>query len=206
MTPEKARELCILAHKGQWRRPVVLPQGPGTLITDEMMSNMMYGNSEKTSMLGKPHILQNGSKLLYKKHTKYWYLCEPYHIHPIAVADMLTTDEEKIVAYLHDVIEDTDYKLSNLISNKRIYNKTNSFFISETIWYALTLCTKVNEEKYEEYINRLTKIKLHYTTNRARTIVIKVKIADMFHNISNNPSKTQKLKYYKGLKFLLNSL
>lgn len=33
---------------------------------------------------------------------------KPYFLHPAAVAALMVTDEEVMVAYLHDVIEDTD--------------------------------------------------------------------------------------------------
>ncbi|MDF2572046.1 MAG: hypothetical protein K0R55_3650 [Sporomusa sp.] len=39
---------------------------------------------------------------------------KPYLLHPIAVADMLKAEEEKIVALLHDVVEDTSLTLIDL--------------------------------------------------------------------------------------------
>ena len=39
--------------------------------------------------------------------------CE-YINHPIHVADSLNTEEEKIVAYLHDVLEDTSMTIEDL--------------------------------------------------------------------------------------------
>ena len=38
----------------------------------------------------------------------------PYILHSETVASFVTKDDEKIVAYLHDVIEDTPYQLSDL--------------------------------------------------------------------------------------------
>ena len=32
---------------------------------------------------------------------------KPYYLHPFAVADMCETEEEKVTAYLHDVLEDS---------------------------------------------------------------------------------------------------
>lgn len=37
-----------------------------------------------------------------------------YILHPCAVADMLETDIEKAVAYLHDVVEDTKVTIDDL--------------------------------------------------------------------------------------------
>ena len=34
---------------------------------------------------------------------------QPYYLHPFTVADMCETEEEKVVAYLHDVLEDSEY-------------------------------------------------------------------------------------------------
>ena len=55
-----------------------------------------------------------------------------YIKHPETVASFVTTDEEKIVAYLHDVIEDTNVTLKEL--------KTYGF--SEAILEAIDIITK----------------------------------------------------------------
>ncbi|MCF0164758.1 MAG: hypothetical protein HUJ92_05695, partial [Bacteroidales bacterium] len=38
----------------------------------------------------------------------------PYILHPLAVGLMGATDEEKMVGFLHDVVEDTDYTFEDL--------------------------------------------------------------------------------------------
>jgi len=39
---------------------------------------------------------------------------EPYILHPLRVMLKMRSDEEKIVALLHDVVEDTDITLADL--------------------------------------------------------------------------------------------
>lgn len=39
---------------------------------------------------------------------------QDYILHPITVASFMSTDEEKVVAYLHDVVEDTNISSEDL--------------------------------------------------------------------------------------------
>lgn len=39
---------------------------------------------------------------------------QPYILHPIRVMLRMSTDDERIVAVLHDVVEDSDYSISDL--------------------------------------------------------------------------------------------
>ena len=87
-----------------------------------------------------------------------------YILHPISVMMRCETDEEKIVAILHDVIEDTDWTFEAL--------RQEGF--SETIIAALETVTKLSEdEDYDEFIQR------SLTNNIGR----KVKIADLRENL-----------------------
>lgn len=110
----------------------------------------------------------------------------PYHTHPIAVANMMTTDEEKIVAYLHDVIEGTNITIKNLTDKGYSYK----------IVKAIQRLTKKFEQSYTEYLLQVS----------ADNLATKVKIVDMFHNISDSPTEAQRKKYYSGIKYLLESL
>jgi (p)ppGpp synthase/HD superfamily hydrolase len=98
----------------------------------------------------------------------------PYINHPIEVAKNMDTNEEKIVALLHDVIEDTDVTLEQL--------KETGFPLE--VLAAIDAITKRNNEEYGQYLDRLIKNK--YAT--------KVKIQDMVHNsdISRIPNPTDK--------------
>ncbi len=112
-----------------------------------------------------------------------------YIEHPKAVANLLDTDEEKAVGYLHDVLEDTSITEEDLIT----------MGISSEIVSAIKVLTKERGESYTEYIKRVKKNEL------AR----KVKIADLQHNMDlsriPNPSKRdfERLeKYKKALMYL----
>ena len=87
-----------------------------------------------------------------------------YILHPISVMMRCETDEEKIVAILHDVVEDTDWTFGAL--------REEGF--AETIIEALKTVTKHSEdEDYDEFIQRSLK----------NEIGRKVKIADLKENL-----------------------
>ena len=87
-----------------------------------------------------------------------------YILHPISVMMRCETDEEKVVAILHDVVEDTDWTFDAL--------RQEGF--SETIIEALKTVTKHSEdEDYDEFIQRSLK----------NEIGRKVKIADLRENL-----------------------
>jgi len=134
ITVKQAKQLCISAHQGQFRK-------------------------DKTT---------------------------PYHTHPIAVADMMDTEEEKIIAYLHDVIEDT------IITGIELQN----LGVRGDVLLDIYLLTKKPNQLYSNYLLSLT------SSSRAT----KIKIADMLHNMSCNPSDKQKAKYLKALPILLKAL
>ena len=87
-----------------------------------------------------------------------------YILHPISVMMRCKTDEEKIVAILHDVVEDTDWTFEAL--------REEGF--TETIIEALKTVTKhSDDEDYDEFIQRSLK-------NESGR---KVKIADLRENL-----------------------
>jgi len=87
-----------------------------------------------------------------------------YILHPISVMMRCETDEEKIVAILHDVVEDTDWTFEAL--------REEGF--TETIIEALKTVTKhSDDEDYDEFIQRSLK----------NEIGRKVKIADLRENL-----------------------
>jgi len=87
---------------------------------------------------------------------------QDYFSHPLYVSSLVNTENEKIVALLHDVVEDTNITLD--------YLRDQGF--SDDIIKAVDAITKRNSESYKDYLNRLCKNKL----------AVKVKIADMTHN------------------------
>lgn len=98
----------------------------------------------------------------------------PYYLHPVAVAEMMTTSEERIIALLHDVMEDTQYTFQSLQSKLLELNVPNV----EGIMYSLQLLTHNKDTPYIDYVSELAK----------DTTATKVKLADIFHNISDLPT------------------
>ena len=115
----------------------------------------------------------------------------PYYLHPIYVALNVSNEDEKIVALLHDVVEDTDITLDDL--------RREGF--SDEIVNAVDAITH-RDESYELYIQKV----------KTNTIATVVKIADIKHNMDisrlNRKNLTEKdikrvEKYKKALDYLL---
>lgn len=114
---------------------------------------------------------------------------EAYIKHPEKVASFVKTDEEKAVAYLHDVIEDTELTLEDLYE----------YGLSKEVIEAVDIITKKRGEDYQSYLNSVKKNKL------ARA----VKLADLRHNsdltrltkVTEKDIK-RKEKYQKAIDFL----
>lgn len=103
-----------------------------------------------------------------------------YIYHPLRVMYKCDSIEEKIVAILHDVIEDTDITLNDL-SEKGFPKK---------ILNSLDAISRRSEEKYFEYIERVKKDKISRN----------VKLADLSDNI--NPIRLNKIEDKKSVKSL----
>ena len=113
----------------------------------------------------------------------------PYIAHPTAVAAMVDNIEHKIVAYLHDVVEDTPITLEDLAGMGFPSGIVNS----------VRLLTKTKGLSNHEYLERI----------KADECARRVKIADLTHNmdLSRIPEPTEKdhkriEKYRKSLEFL----
>ena len=90
-----------------------------------------------------------------------------YILHPIAVADRCMDDYEKIVAILHDVVEDTEVLLEDLEA---------AGFPAEIV-EAVEALTKLDGEDYlTDYIPRV----------KANAIARQVKIRDIEHNTNHH--------------------
>jgi (p)ppGpp synthase/HD superfamily hydrolase len=87
---------------------------------------------------------------------------EPYVLHPIRVMLKMNTEEEKIVAVLHDVIEDT----------KVTYKDLRDAGISERVIAGIRALTKQPGQTYEEYKEGVF----------ASEDAMRVKMADLRHN------------------------
>lgn len=88
---------------------------------------------------------------------------EPYILHCLHVMNQFSDPELKIIAVLHDVIEDTDFELKTL----------EYFGYSPRVLQALDLLTHDPVMSYEDYITRIG-------YNEDAT---KAKLADLRHNM-----------------------
>ena len=113
-----------------------------------------------------------------------------YINHPIRVMHAMSNDQEKIVAILHDVVEDSDWTFERL--------KEEGF--EDSVIESLRCVTKYSEEEdYQEFIKRAA-------TNKIAT---KVKMADIEDNLDlsrlgtlTEKDLTRIEKYKKALKHL----
>ncbi|MBQ4560755.1 MAG: bifunctional (p)ppGpp synthetase/guanosine-3',5'-bis(diphosphate) 3'-pyrophosphohydrolase [Clostridia bacterium] len=113
---------------------------------------MIYTNATKKAL-----------KLCYKAHMgQYDYNDIPYVFHPLHIAEQMQDEDSTVVALLHDVVEDTDYTIDDLIEmgfNSRVIE-------------AVRLLTHDNDVPYLDYLEDIKKNSLAKT----------VKIADILHN------------------------
>ena len=113
---------------------------------------------------------------------------EEYWKHPAAVADLCSTDEEKIVAYLHDTVEDTDTTIDMIEK-----------MFGSRIAVAVNYITHPQGMPYMDYIKRLAE----------NDIAVRGKRADLRHNmdLSRLPAVTERdimrvRKYQEAYSFL----
>ena len=112
----------------------------------------------------------------------------PYITHPEYVASLVSSEEEKVVAYLHDVMEDTD------VTEKELRE-----IFGDRIADALVLLTHAPDVPYFDYVRNL----------KCNPLAKAVKLADLTHNsmISRIPDPTEKdyarLKKYEEAKKIL---
>ena len=104
----------------------------------------------------------------------------PYITHPLHVAESMETEDETVVAVLHDVIEDTDITLDDL--------RKEGF--TETQLEAVRLLTHEDGISYEDYVKRL----------KSNPIARKVKLSDLRHNMDRTRIKDASFKDEKRYK------
>ena len=97
---------------------------------------------------------------------------QPYITHPLAVSAKVTTDLEKTVALLHDVLEDTFVT----------YDTLNNLFGSE-IADRVKILSRSDDEPYMDYVRRTA----------LDPVTLRVKLADLEHNmdVSRLPEITE---------------
>ena len=113
----------------------------------------------------------------------------PYVFHPFHVAEQMTDEVTTIVALLHDVVEDTDYKLDDIAA----------MGFGQDVVDALALMTHDKSVPYLDYVARI----------KDNPIARTVKLADLAHNsdptrldVIDEKTKERLAKYKKAIKLL----
>lgn len=86
----------------------------------------------------------------------------PYVYHPFHLAEQMDTEETVTVALLHDVVEDTDYSMQDIIN----------MGFPKAVTDALALMTHDKAVPYMEYVEKI----------KGNSIARTVKLADLRHN------------------------
>ena len=107
----------------------------------------------------------------------------PYITHPEKVAELCHGHLNKSVAWLHDVIEDTELTMEDLVR----------MGVRPRVAMAVSALTKTKGCSYQDYLEQVA------SDNLAR----KVKVYDMIANLMDDPTEKQVVKYKKGLNYLL---
>lgn len=101
---------------------------------------------------------------------------EPYIIHPIAVArivaeELMLGSNPVIAAFLHDVVEDTDYSIDDI---ERMFGKDVAFLVN--------VVTKQKKEKYDTS-KQVDNFKQMLESMQYDIRAILIKLADRLHNM-----------------------
>lgn len=104
---------------------------------------------------------------------------EPYILHPLRVMLSLKSQNERVCGVLHDVIEDTNVTFEYLAKEG----------FSEEILDALKALTKKEDEKYDDFIDRVLE-------NR---VACYVKLADLEDNMDLSRIENPSIKDFKRI-------
>lgn len=195
-------QLATKAHEGQYRTPTkVFPVNQHTL-TNYEITKLQQNNGTDFS------ICKEDGEYSMNIHLEL-FIAKPYITHSLEVMNMLSTEEEQIVAVLHDVFEKCPgWCLGRVMDDSKFYIKDRSenieYITTANVYWALMLISKDKHVKYNDYIyNMIHDIKLDGAPNK---LAIKVKLADILSNLSDNPSNYAKQKYAKALPILLQGI
>lgn len=114
---------------------------------------------------------------------------QPYILHPLRMMFHMDTEEEKITAVLHDVVEDTPWTLDDL----------RAAGFRDTVVTAIAAVSRHETESYEAFIKRL----------KPNPLAVRVKLADLNDNMdvrrleTITPKDLERLeKYHRAWKLL----
>lgn len=105
-----------------------------------------------------------------------------YILHPISVMMAADTTEEKILAILHDTIEDGELGIEDL--------RKKGF--SDYILTSLSIITKAKGEDYFKYLERI----------KEDPLALRIKILDIENNLRKGCPSELKKRYEKAIVFL----
>ena len=113
----------------------------------------------------------------------------PYVFHPFHLAEQMKTEETTIVALLHDLVEDTDYTIEDLIN----------MGFDQAVTDAISLMTHADNVDYLDYVRMI----------KENPIAKEVKLADLKHNsdlarldVVDEKALNRREKYLKAIKLL----
>ena len=109
-----------------------------------------------------------------------------YIQHPLYVASQVTTEQEKAVALLHDVLEDSDITAADLLA----------YGLPNEVVTAVQTLTKKKGQSYQDYLEKVK------SNNLARV----VKLADLKHNSDLSRLKTVSNTDYERVKKYKNAI
>lgn len=180
MNIQQAQDLCKLAHADQYRRSRPVTE-------EEYRIYELHHN---------PPNFVNSKGSLIELTDKGWIISEAFYTHPFTVAKMVHNPDAKIVAYLHDLIEDTNTFIE--------WKEYTPYLVFNNLYYPLTIIqaealdkiTKKDNQSYNNYIKQVC-------TNK---IASEVKLADITHNLSDSPTSVAKRKYIRSVTKLFETL
>ena len=107
-----------------------------------------------------------------------------YIQHPLYVASQVKTEQEKAVALLHDVLEDSDITAADLLA----------YGLSNEVVTAVQTLTKKKGQRYQDYLEKV----------KSNDLARVVKLADLKHNSDLSRLKSvsdtdrERVKKYKN--------
>lgn len=128
---------------------------------------------------------------------------EPYFIHPLEVSNLVkkyypTNQAAYYSALLHDAMED-GIDLGNFEDENElmhfILDAIEDDSIASEVIEVVSILTKTKNEPYDSYMSSVV----------GNPTALIVKLADMLHNLSDNPSDRQRVKYSKAVQSISDS-
>ena len=113
----------------------------------------------------------------------------PYVFHPFHLAEQMKTEETTIVALLHDLVEDTEYTIEDLVD----------MGFDKAVTDAIALMTHADNVDYMDYVRMI----------KENPIAKEVKLADLNHNsdltrldVIDEKALNRRKKYLKAIALL----